>query len=723
VGRTPGALNLAAPLPILGRVRAPLPALRARLRLAALPSSALERLRLLFLAGGLIDGGIVLLAVPGLAGTSLPSRVALAVALVGLGAHWVRGYRRRRFARYADVPEAAALGAILTLFPGDPLLPLFGMLFRSLYGGPREAAFRALAYSGAVYLSAAGNAGRAVGLAVGAAVVQILVDALQRSERSEARLRSVVEDSSDVVTILGDDLRIRWQAPSVRAVLGHAPESLVGTPFLALVHPADAVQVEELLRTAPTGPNASATVEVRLLHTAGGERHVEIVAGDRRGDPRVEGWVLHIRDETRRFALERERRAFEEQRAQDERLHHELERLRERLDAQREHQQLEARLHRAQRLESVGQMAAGVAHDFNNLLAIILNYATFAREELPADAELQDDLHQIEQAARRGAQLTRQLLVFSQRRPTHTEVSDLNEVVGALDKLLARSLTTGIALRHDPQAGLRPVDVDVAQFEQVLVNLVVNARDAIGDAGTITVHTHDEDLDAGEALAHGVDPGRYVALSVTDDGRGMDPDTLARAPEPFFSTKGPGAGTGLGLATVFGLVGAAGGCVDLRSQLGVGTTVTLLLPAAEGVVAFREVAAEAADGLLRGAGERILVVEDERAVRVLVERVLGGAGYVVVAAACAEEALAVCALEAPFALVLSDVIMPGLSGHELAARLRAQRPEQRVLFMSGYSEAPGSAEEGRDDRVLAKPFSHGELRAAVAETLMPVPAA
>jgi signal transduction histidine kinase len=298
---------------------------------------------------------------------------------------------------------------------------------------------------------------------------------------------------------------------------------------------------------------------LRLRHGRGVWRDFEVVTANRLHDPSIEGFVLNMRDITERLQIEH---------------------LGERLEAQRVRQDLERRLQRAQRLESVGQLAGGVAHDFNNLLAAILNTASLVREDLEPASPLQDDLAEIEDVARRGARLVRQLLLFSQRKPTTPEVLDLNAVIGDLDRLMRRSLGSQVRLGVDLDPQLAPVEADLSNVEQVLVNLLVNARDALGDGGTVTVETANVEVVPEAAVDLEVEPGWYVRLSVVDDGAGMDAATLERAVEPFFTTKDPGKGTGLGLATVLGVADQAGGTVSLESEPGGGTSVLVYLPAA-----------------------------------------------------------------------------------------------------------------------------------------------
>ena len=261
------------------------------------------------------------------------------------------------------------------------------------------------------------------------------------------------------------------------------------------------------------------------------------------------------------------------------------------LEAQRERQQLEGELQRARRLESVGKLAGGVAHDFNNLLAVIVNCAALARDELPRGHAAQTELAGIEDAAERGARLIRQLLLFSQSKTGAPELLDLNAVVRGMDGLLGHSMGRNITLRYELDLWPALVVADLSSFEQVLVNLVVNARDAFAAGGMITIRTANVAVELNEGVELEIPSGSYVRMSVTDDGCGMDAETLARACEPFFTTKGPGRGTGLGLATVFGVARQAGGCVTLESRPGAGTTVHVMLPAASILQAQPELAA------------------------------------------------------------------------------------------------------------------------------------
>ncbi|MDX6668375.1 MAG: hypothetical protein QOK04_1755, partial [Solirubrobacteraceae bacterium] len=383
---------------------------------------------------------------------------------------------------------------------------------------------------------------------------------------------------------------------------------------------------------------------------------------------------------------------------------------------------LEARLHQSERLESVGQLAGGIAHDFNNLLAVILSYARFLRDELDEGHPLGDDVKEIEWAAERAADLTHQLLIFSRRDKAEPVPLDLNRIVGDTERLLGRTIGEHVELTTTLSAGPCPVLADPGQIEQVLLNLAVNARDAMPDGGQLSIETECLEFDAAEAKARvGAGAGRYVRLTVSDTGHGMNAEVAARAFEPFFTTKRVGEGTGLGLASVYGIVTQASGHIDLSSEPGVGTTVTVHLPATEVPAS----AAPDTDGRpdavpLEGAGETVLLVEDEDAVRDLTRRILAGHGYDVVPADTVRDALHTCEQhDGDIDLLLTDVVMPEMSGPDLAERAASLRPGLRVLFMSGYTSEIVARRGGDNGSVpfLGKPFTTEALLRSVKQAL------
>jgi two-component system cell cycle sensor histidine kinase/response regulator CckA len=384
-----------------------------------------------------------------------------------------------------------------------------------------------------------------------------------------------------------------------------------------------------------------------------------------------------------------------------------------------ERTKLTAQLQQSQRLETVGQLAGGIAHDFNNLLAVILNYADFVAEELPA-GNLRHDVEEIQRAASRAADLTRQLLIFARREVANPQVLDLNAVIGGVENMLRRTIGEDIELALSLADDLPCVRVDTGQIEQVFLNLTVNARDAMPGGGRLVVETsavglHDEN-DAGRPH---LPPGPYVRLSVSDTGTGMSEQVAARALEPFFTTKKAGQGTGLGLATVYGIVAEAGGNIAIESQLGVGTRVSIHLPVVD-EPATPTIRPAAAPVIRAGKGRTVLIVEDEKAVLLAAVRILTGNGYRVSAHSDSNDALRVLADPAvPVAILVTDVVMPSLSGVELADRARELRPGLPVLLMSGYSEelvaVRGTLPAG--SRVMQKPVTRRNLLEAVGEIL------
>jgi PAS domain S-box-containing protein len=373
----------------------------------------------------------------------------------------------------------------------------------------------------------------------------------------------------------------------------------------------------------------------------------------------------------------------------------------DRIRAREEKEALETALQRSQRMESLGQLAGGVAHDFNNLLAVILNYAEFVGEELGDGHTASADVAEIVRATQRAADLTRQLLVFSRHDHLRLESVDVNRVALETQRLLDRTLGEDVELVVVPSVEPVHVLADRGQLEQVLMNLVLNARDAMPRGGRVTVTI--------------VPTGEFVRIDVADDGDGMTPETAERAFDPFFTTKPKGRGTGLGLATVYGIVTGSGGHIEIESHLQEGTTITMHLPSADP----EKPAAEAASvSLDESNGMTVVVVEDEDAIRTLTRRILSKQGYQVVEAETPEHAIALCEGRKPD-LLLTDVVMPGMSGKDLSERLRERHADLRVLFMSGYTDnvMDRYGMDASGDSLLQKPFNGRELLEAVQEAL------
>ncbi len=524
-----------------------------------------------------------------------------------------------------------------------------------------------------------------------------------------ARLQTqtaLLELLPDAIVGIGRDGLIVLVNAQVEALFGYAREELIGQPMETLVperfhnsHRSARAGYFADPRTRPMG----AGLELFGRHRDGSEFPAEISLSSIETDDGTLA-IAAVRDVSERVVAARDR---------------------ERLEADAERERLQNQLHQAQRLESLGQLAGGIAHDFNNLLAVIINYAAFVADDLNAipitdkdRKEMREDVEQISLAAEKAAHLTHQLLAFARREVVQPEVVDVNDVVSAVEQLLRRTLGEHVELHSSLAGDLLPVLADPGQLEQILVNLAVNARDAMPDGGVLRIDTANMDIDEDYAASRPeLSPGPYVRLRVSDTGVGMPAETVQRAFDPFFTTKPPGQGTGLGLATVYGIVQQAGGRAQIYSEVGVGTTFTVLLPATERASSPEKSSSEptAAHG-----EETILLVEDEQALREVTRRILAGAGYRVIAAANGPEALQAAGEHTgPIDLLLSDVIMPQIPGPQLAEKLLVERPSVRVLLMSGFAQpildSGGHLNDGM--MLIEKPFSRPALLAKVAQIL------
>jgi PAS domain S-box-containing protein len=501
-------------------------------------------------------------------------------------------------------------------------------------------------------------------------------EAEEALRRSEERYRAILERTTDALLIVDADARIGWASPSTRRVYGFDPEELIGTSSLDLVHPDDRQRLgdtPEGVRARRIGPDVVRRDEVRVRHRDGTWRLVQVDTRNLLQDPAVQGVVVAVRDVT-------------------------------------EQRQLEEQYFQSQKLESVGRLAGGIAHDFNNLLIGILGYAELLEEDMRAGHPSLEDLGEIRKAGERARDLTAQLLAVARRQVSEPRVVEPNGVVRDSEKLLRRVLGEDIDLSVQLQPGLWKVKVDPTSLVQVVLNLVVNARDAMPRGGKLTIETANAELDEQYARGHqGVTPGPHVLLAISDSGQGMSPEVQAHAFEPFFTTKAPGTGTGLGLATAYGIVKQAGGHIWLYSEPGRGTTFKIYLPRTSEAEASEPARPRVA---ARRGSEAILVVEDEPSVRELVVRALAEAGYQVLQARDGREALALAARhDAPIDLLLTDVVMPGMSGKQVADALAAARPGVRVLYTSGYTQNTIVHHGVLDPEVrfLAKPFTPSVL--------------
>ncbi len=510
---------------------------------------------------------------------------------------------------------------------------------------------------------------------------QELLQANEAAERalreSEARFRALIENSLDITSIVDASQRVRYVSPSIERILGYAPAQVVGTEALTFVHPEDLVSIAQVFESAAAEGSVMQTDEFRVRHSDGTWRLMEAVGLNLLDDPAVRGMVITSRDVTARRALE-------------------------------------SRLVQAERLEAIGQLAGGVAHDFNNVLLVIRGYSSVLRSSLD-DPQQIADVEEITRAADRAAELTRQLLAFGRRQALQPRLVNIVDVVRDLESLLRRSVREDIHFDLELAEGTPPVLADPAQVEQVLLNLVVNARDAINGQGVVRVAVEETVVTSGAEVSPQLVPGKYVALSVSDDGTGIDPSVLPHIFEPFFTTKEDGVGTGLGLSTVYGIVAQSGGGLEVRPLVGGGTSFVIYLPVATGPVAEESWTDHPGTSLAVGT-ETILLVEDEEPVRELVRRVLQGLGYRVISAARPSEAERMLDETDGVDLMLTDVVMPEMSGYDLALRVREQRPDMRLLFMSGYAHRVSGAESA-EGQLLKKPFAPEQLAHAVRATL------
>jgi PAS domain S-box-containing protein len=535
-----------------------------------------------------------------------------------------------------------------------------------------------------------------------------LVAALAERERAEFRFRQLFRAAPDaMIAVEWDGLVTMANAQAVR-IFGYPAEDLIGCRVETLVpEEARAALQQERMRyfAQPEAQSLRSGLKMPGRRRDGSTFPAEITLS---ALPTENGMsvVAAIRDVSDRLAMEKER---------------------ERLRAEAEREQTERRTQQSRRLESLGQLVGGVAHDFNNLLNVIQGYADFTAEEIaplaeadPKLAPVLDDIEQVRVAAQQAARLTHQLLTFARHEVTRPEVLDLNETVQNAGQLLRRTLGEHIELTTGAHPALWPVKADRSQLEQVLLNLAVNARDAMPRGGRLTIDTGNVEVDETYASGRpGLNPGRYVRLRVSDSGVGMDRATMDRLFEPFFSTKPKGRGTGLGLATVYGIVTGAGGAIDVYSEPGLGTAFSVLLPATSDVTGPAETAGGDPVGQ-EGHGETILLVEDETSLRDLTSRILTRHGYRVHSVATGTKAVELARVPGQaIDLLLTDVVMPEMMGNEVVTAVRAIAPSLPALYMSGYAQpildSHGIPALSID--ILEKPFTEAALLARVQQAL------
>ncbi len=493
--------------------------------------------------------------------------------------------------------------------------------------------------------------------------------------RSEARFRTLAENAPDIIFTTDAEGILDYVNPALTSVLGRSPAEVIGRPFWELAPPGEDGPFQEAFgRIVPAGETVDG-LEVVLTHQNGGKLDVNVSAGPRFEETgQLAGVVGLLKDVTQQRTLARQ-------------------------------------LQQSQKMEAVGRLAGGVAHDFNNLLTIITGYTGLVMEELSPGDPLYEDLKEINDAGLRAAELTRQLLIFSRKQVIQPRILRLNSLVANIQKMLGRLIGEDIELIVVPDPTLGLIRADPGQIEQVILNLAVNARDAMPSGGKLIIGTSNVEIT--EAIAGSettISPGRYVVFTVRDTGIGMDGWTKSQIFEPFFTTKETGKGTGLGLSTVYGIVQQSGGHIEVFSDPGRGSTFRLYLPRVDGIGAEEE-EAPPAEGELRGT-ETILLVEDEVGLRKFASRVLNDWGYTVLEAGGGAEALQIAnEHNGPLDLLLTDVIMPRMNGAEVADRIGELRPGIRVLFMSGYTDEAIFQQGVLADGVnlITKPFSPGEL--------------
>ncbi len=513
--------------------------------------------------------------------------------------------------------------------------------------------------------------------------ISIVRDIRERKEaeetlrKTEERYRTIVENSPDTIARFGPDLRCLYVSPSPKGVSPFTVAEPVGRRHEELGLPEATAEVLDRALRAVLETGAQQELEISLEGPDRDRFFDWRFVPERDVDGRVTTAVALIRETT-------------EQRA------------------------LEIQLRQSQKMEAVGRLAGGVAHDFNNVLTSIQGHAAFALQELEEGDPLRDDLVEIARSAERAAALTRQLLAFSRRQIMKPRIVDVGRIVTNMERMIRRLIGEHIELDVAVRTDTSTIEADPSQLEQVLMNLVVNARDAMPRGGRLAI-----EVERGLPEEASEDEDPLVWLLVSDTGQGMEPDTVDHIFEPFFTTKDPGKGTGLGLSTVYGIVEQSGGRIRVESEPGEGTRFVLCFPAADGATAIGEAATGVSD-LPPANGELILLVEDEDGVRALARRILERQGYRVVEAATGAEALeAADGVDQPVDLLLTDMVMPGLDGRELAHQMLARQPDCRVLLMSGYAEDLVARRHLLDPGMafLEKPFSPEELAGRVARLL------
>jgi two-component system cell cycle sensor histidine kinase/response regulator CckA len=513
--------------------------------------------------------------------------------------------------------------------------------------------------------------------------VQLFRVRKQLAQREEL-FRIITENAADMIAVVDGSGNRLYNSPSYQKLLGYSPEELRQTKGVDQIHPDDREKVIEAAGEAKRS-GTGRSIEYRIRHKDGRWVQLESTASvvkNRNGE--VEKLVIVNRDVTERKDLEKQ-------------------------------------LVLSQKLEAIGKLSGGIAHDFNNLLNVILGYAEELQKRIPPEDPYREAIDEIQNAGRRAASLTQQLLAFSRKQVFEPQVIDLKQVVSEAAKMLERLIGEDIQLEIVPVPKIGAVKADRCQIERVVLNLAVNAREAMPEGGKVTIEMADADLDeSSPTLHHCVAPGPYVMLRVTDTGCGMDAELQSHIFEPFFTTKGQG--TGLGLATVYGVVKQSGGYIAVESAPGKGTTFRIFLPRV--LETTEKSQASGPPAKILPMHWTVLLVEDERPLRKLTRKMLMEMGLTVLEAEDASQAIALTKQsDTPIDLLLTDVIMPGTSGWVLAETLSTQHPEMRILYMSGYPD--GVIEKNGPSRagisILRKPFTRDELMRRIEDAATGVP--
>lgn len=505
-------------------------------------------------------------------------------------------------------------------------------------------------------------------------------DALRHSEN---RFRALVENSTDAISLVDATGSVLYSSHAISPIFGYTLEERAGRNIFELVHPEDRKQTLPLFHKLLTeGLGSSVSTVIRYLHKNGSWRWIEALGTNLLEDPSVQAVAINYRDITDRRLLQQQ-------------------------------------FYQAQKMEAVGQLAGGVAHDFNNLLTAILGYSDMTLEKLPRNSQARRYTAEIKKAGERAAILTRQLLAFSRLQVMSPQVIDLNAAIAEMSKMLRRLAGEDITVATTLGAALGRIKADPSQIEQVIMNLAVNARDAMPQGGQFSIKTSDAILeDSVTAEGIRVNGGHYVLMEVFDTGCGMDQETRTRIFDPFFTTKERGKGTGLGLSTVYGIVKQSGGYIWVASEPGAGARFSIYLP---GVDEDLSAARPAGTRVHKYHGsETLLVVEDEDSVRVVLGKILSGMGYHVIEASSGDEALELCRnRKTTIHLILTDMAMPHMKGQELARRVAEIHPEAKALFMTGYAGNKVGAMDVLESgaNFLSKPFTTESLGQKVRQIL------